>query len=232
MQRRTIVKTARLAIGWMLSMSWCGASHIAWARDDFQSWNSLELVKQLDAQWEIFLLPEIRIRDDASQLFYHEYRQGVRWKPSQHLQVGLNYLFVRNASSGTPREEHTGELDVTPKTTAGPFQLSLRGRVALRSVQGSAGEEEWQFRVMPKIAMPTRLIGHALTPYVADDLFYDGTRKAWNQNRVFLGVSVPVGQKHGVAVSVDVYYMLQSQLGKRHDWNSNHILGTKLSVRF
>ena len=215
-------------MGWML----CGHAQTCQANDDFQSWNTLELVKSLDSTWEIFFLPEIRIRDNASQLFYHEYRQGVRWKPSKHLQAGLNYLFARNSSSGKPREEHTGELDVTPKTTLGPLQLSLRGRLALRAIQGSSGEQEWQFRLMPKLAYPTRVAGRTLTLYIADDLFYDYTRAAWNQNRVFLGVSAPVGKRCGAEMTVDVYYMLQSQLGKRHDWSSNHILGTKLSVRF
>ena len=219
---------------WVWVMGWllCGHAQTCRANDDFQSWNTLELVKSLDSTWEIFVLPEIRIRDNASQLFYHEYRQGIRWKPSQHLQLGLHYLFVRNSSSGKPREEHTGELDVTPKATVGPLQLSLRGRLALRTIQGSAGEQEWQFRLMPKVAIPTRLAGHAFTPYVADDLFYDYTRAAWNQNRFFLGASTPLGTYRGATVSVDVYYMLQSQLGRRHDWNSNHILGTKLSMRF
>ncbi|MBI3010888.1 MAG: hypothetical protein HYY58_00125 [Candidatus Omnitrophica bacterium] len=85
---------------------------------------------------------------------------------------------------------------------------------------------------MPKLAYPTRFAGHKITPYAADDLFYDYTRDAWNQNRLFLGVAVPMGKALGAEVAVDVYYMLQSQLGKRHDWSSNHIVGTKLSMKF
>ena len=189
------------------------------------------MTKRLGTQWEVFFRPEVRIRDDASELFYHEYRQGVRWKQSKHLQVGLNYLFVRNESSGKPREEHTGELDMTPKTTCGPLDLSMRGRVALRTIQGSSEEQEWQLRVMPKIAYPTQWIDRKMTPYVADDLFYDDTRDAWNQNRLFVGVSVPLGRSWGADVGVDIYYMLQHQLGAQ-DWNSNHILGTKLDIRF
>ena len=213
--------------GWMA----LGQPPAAWARDDFQSWNTLELSKRLDEAWELFCLPQIRIRDDAGELFYHEYRQGVRWKPSNFLQVGLNYLFARNESSGKPLEEHTGELDVTPKATVKGFNLSVRGRLALRTIQRSAGEQEWQLRVMPKIAHSISLGGRKITPYVADDLFYEYTRDAWNQNRLFLGVSVPLGHLTGAAVAVDVHYMLQSQLGAQ-DWNSNHVLGTQLSVQF
>lgn len=204
-----------------------------WAKDDFQTWHGAEIVKRFGSAWEVAFLPEIRIRDDASQLFYHEYRQGVRWKPSKYLQLGLNYLFVRNESSGKPREEHTGELDMTPKLSLGAFDLSCRGRLAMRTIQGSAGEEEWQLRVMPKIAYRTAIDGHKMTPYVANDLFYDDTRTAWNQSRLYLGVSVPLGTSAGAEISVDAYYMLQSQLGsQRRDWSSNHVVGTKWGVRF
>lgn len=230
--RRMMSRRARwLWAGLVLGFTLLGRVSVSWARDDFQSWNTLEISKRFGSQWELFFLPELRIRHDASQLFYHEYRQGVRWKPSKYLQVGLNYLFARNASSGKTREEHTGELDVTPKMTIGSLDGSLRVRVALRTIQGSSGEQEWQVRLMPKLAYPTQLAGHKVTLYVADDLFYDYTRDAWNQNRVFLGVSTPLGKAHGVEVLVDVYYMVQSQLGARRDWSSNHILGTKLTLR-
>ena len=217
-----------------LAASWLLLSHtpVTWARDDFQSWNTIEISKRVGPQWELFFLPEIRIRDDASELFYHEYRQGIRWKPSKSLQVGLNYLFVRNESSGKPREEHTGELDVTPKVTVAQLNLSVRGRLAFRTIQGSSREQEWQLRLMPKMAYSIHLVGRTMTPYIADDVFYDYTRDAWNQNRVFLGVTVPWGKSLGAEVSTDCYYMLQSQLGSRRDWSSNHILGTKLSVKF
>jgi len=224
------------ARGWWVGLL-CGAllvsqAAIGQAQDDVQTWHSCEVSKRFGATWELFAVPEIRIRDDASTLFYHEYRQGVRWKSSTHLQLGLNYLFVRNESSGKPREEHTGELDITPQATVGPLQASLRGRFALKTIQGSAGEQEWELRVMPKIAYPTQLFGHAVTPYVADDLFYNYTRDAWNQNRLFLGAAIPLGKVHGAGVGLDIYYMLQSQLGQRRDWNSHHIVGTKWHVRF
>ena len=203
------------------------------AGDDFQYWNTLEIVKRLTPKWDLFFRPEMRMRDDASDLFYHEYRQGVRYRPSKDLEIGLNYLFVRNQSTtGKITEEHTGELDVTPKARLGPFDLSLRGRIALRTIEHSAGEQEYQIRLMPRISTPTQIVGHKVTLYIADDLFYDTTRDAWNQNRVFVGLVVPLLDSNGVRVSSDFYYMHQAVLGKRHDWSSNHILGIKLNVQF
>lgn len=207
-------------------------AQVGWTRDDFQSWNAVEITKRLGPRWEVFFAPEIRLRNDASELFYHEYRQGVRWKPLKHLQVGMNYLFVRNESSGKPLEEHAAELDVTPQANVGLLKILMRGRLELRTVQGSAGEQEWRVRLMPKVVYPVSLGGHRLSVFASDDVFYDDTADAWNQNRLSLSVSLPLRQARGVEASLDVYYMLQSQRSPRHDWNSNHILGTKLGVKF
>ncbi len=209
-----------------------GQAQTGWAGDDFQVWETLELKKRVGNAWELFFLPEVRIRDDASDLFYHEYRQGVRFKPSKHLTLGLNHLFVRNESSGKPRDEQTGELDVTPRAVVGPLELSLRGRVALRTIQGSAAEQEFQIRLMPKIAYPTQWAGRKVSPYLANDSFYDYPTDAWNQQRTYLGVVIPLKEWKGVASSIDLYYMAQSQRSARKDWSTNHVLGTKLIVRF
>lgn len=225
--RRALWVTAALALAWFP-----GARPAA-AGDDFQTWHTVELRKGLTSKWEVFFLPEIRIRDDSSELFYRESRQGVRFSPSKHLTLGLQYLFVRSENAaGKHRDEHTGEIDVTPKATLGPLQLSLRWRLALRTIQGSSGEQEYQMRFMPKAAWPTRLGNWKLTPYVADDLFYDYTRDAFNQNRFFLGISLPLKEFHGAKNFLDLYYMLQHQLGSTRDWSSNHVLGSKLTIQF
>ena len=205
----------------------------AWAGDDVQSWVATELVKRVTKTVDLFFRPEIRIRDDIGELFYHEFRQGVRWAATPHWGIALNYLFARNTPSDKLRDEHTGELDITPKGRWGPFDVSARGRVALRQIQGSAGEQEWQWRIMPRLAYPTTLAGRVITPYVADDLFYDYTRKAFNQNRFFLGVGIPLAAPRGTTLKADLYYMLQSQLGSvRHDWSENHVVGAALTARF
>ena len=224
-------KAVGVGLAVVCGILWQGA--IGWAGDDFQTWHALEVTKRLGKSFEAFFRPEVRIRDNSGELFYHEYRQGLRWKQSEHLEIGLNYLFVRSEnSSGKHRDEHTGELDVTPKTKLGPWDLSLRGRLALRTIEGSAGEQEYVVRLMPKVAYPTSILGHKVTPYVADDLFYDYTRDAFNQNRLFVGVSFPLAKPKGVGIGLDLFYMFQSQLGViRHDWSSNHILGSKINVK-
>lgn len=177
-------------------------------------------------------MPEIRIRDDAGDYFYHDFRQCIRFKPSKDLTIGMNYLFARNGSSGKPRDEHSAELEATPRVNVGPLELSMRGRVSLRTIERSAGEQEFQLRLLPKIAYPTQCAGHKVTPYIGNDFFYDFTAEAWNQHRTFLGVVIPLGEWKGITTSIDMYYMIQSQRSARKDWNTNHIVGSKLGIQF
>lgn len=195
-------------------------------------WNTWEVSKSLNASWDIFTHATTRTRDDASELFYHEYRQGVRWKADEHLLLGVNYLFVRDESSGKPLEEHRGELDMTPRTTVGDLKLSLRGRMALRTIQGSAGEEEWRFRLKPLVAYPLNITGRAVMASLGTDVFYDDTKHAWNQNRLSIGMGLPVGRVIGSQVNVGLYYMLQHKRSSAGDWGSNHVLGSKLSIKY
>ena len=198
---------------------------------DFQVWSTFQITKQLGPEWEIFFLPEVRMRENASELFYNEFRQGVRRHQSKNLTLGLNYLYARNQSSGKPLQEHTGELDVTPKIDLGPFVFSLRGRLARRALEGKP-KSQWQIRFRPKLAYPIQVPGRTITSYIADDLYYDFTQDAWNQNRLFLGAIVPLGKSTEIKVNIELFYMLQSLRRARNIWSNNSILGTKLSVRF
>ena len=205
---------------------------IGWAKDDFQYWSGYEFAKELGSQFELFYAPEFRVRENASEVFYHEHKQGARWKPSKYFEFGLNYLFARNKpAKGSPRWEHRGELEATPKISFGRWNLSVRGRTELRQVQGSSGEWEWRFRLRPKIAYKLNLRRYTITPYISDEIFYDVERDAWNQNRAVAGVVFPLGKLKWVQPSIDFYYMLQHNRSIRDDWNQNHIFGTKFTLR-
>lgn len=220
-------------VGLLAALCALAAAAPVFAKDDFQYWNTVEITKRLNPKWEVFVRPEMRMEDGATHLFYHEYRQGVRRDVFPHLQVGVNYLFARNETAGgKTKDEHAGEIDVTPKWKWGPVNVSVRGRAEMRQIQGNAGEIEYRVRLSPKAAYPMTFRGHKVIPYAAIDLFYDYTRKAWNQHRDFLGVVIPFWETKKSSLSSDFYYMHQNLLGARRDRSSNHILGTRLIVQF
>ncbi|MBI3999353.1 MAG: DUF2490 domain-containing protein [Candidatus Omnitrophica bacterium] len=218
--------------GLLVGLFFLQRAFVVYAKDDFQYWSKYEISKEIGEYFEVFYEPEFRLRDDAGDFFYHEHRQGLKWKPLRYLSFSFNYLFARNqGKKGQPQWEHRGELDVTPKITLGHWNFSVRERAELRQVQGSSGEGEWRFRIRPAISHKTELFGYQFQPYLTNDLFYDLERDAWNQNRASVGIIFPLGRWKVAQPSVDFYYMLQSQRSVRDDWSSNHIFGTKFSVK-
>lgn len=204
------------------------------AEDDFQYWSKYELSKTLGPEYEIFYNPEIRFRDDASDFFYHEHRIGLRFKQLDNLGVGLHYLFGRTEPAKGPWEnENRAELDLTPKWKCGKYNLSVRGRGELRHIEGSSGNPlEWRFRLKPQIAWNGELFGYPVKPYIADDFFYDAEKSAWNQNRVYFGVGIPMNDWYGASTSLGIYYIFKSNRDSTGDWSSSSVLGSKITLKF
>ena len=204
------------------------------AGDDFQYWSKYEISKTLGPEYEVFYSPEIRFRDDASDFFYHEHRVGLRFKQFDNLGVELHYLFGRTEPAKGPwKNENRAELDLTPKWKWGEYTLSVRGRAELRHIEGSTGDPlEWRFRFKPQIAWNGELFGHPVKPYIANDIFYDTEKDAWNQNRVYVGLGIPLGDWHGASTSLGVYYIFKSNRNSTGDWSSSSILGSKIALKF
>ena len=204
------------------------------ASDDVRYWSAYDLSTGLNQDVDIFYNPSFRIRDDISDFFYHEHRVGLRFKQFENLGMGLHYLVGRNEPTQGPwSTENRGEMALTPKWKWGDYHLSVRGRAELRHKEGSSGDPlEWRSRLNPTLATMMELFGQTIKPYLADDVFYDAETDAWNQNRLSVGTSIPMGEWDGASVNITVYYMLQSKRDAEGDWSSNSILGTKLGARF
>lgn len=203
------------------------------ANDEFQYWSGYELAKELGPKFELFYNPEFRTRDDARGVYSHFHRQGIRWKPSKYLQTGFHYFISRTRPlrRGQPRYENRLELDFVPKYGFKSWNFSFRGRTEFRQVQGNAGEWEWRFRFRPQIVYNAKIAGHNIKPYVSNEIFYDVERDAWNQNRMTIGLGIPIGRWKRIGAHLDVYYLMQNSRSVRDDWNSNQILGTKISFK-
>ena len=200
--------------------------------EDWQSWNGLKISRQLRPELSVFYQPQVRWRDHADDFYYHEHRLGFRRKECKHFSWGLNYLYGRSqsAASGNWLDEHRGELDFVPRTVLGPFILSFRGRLELRSLQSKPGDV-WRGRIMPKLAYPLKFGEHAFTPYLAHDWFYDFENDFWNQNRLYAGSVFPLGRIKDASLKLNLFYMLQSQRKTGGDWGSKHILGSSLAIQ-
>jgi hypothetical protein len=211
-----------------------GTAPNGFAEDDLEYWSEYKFSVPLASGDEVFYNPQFRIRDDISDFFYHEHRLGYSYKQWKNLGVGVHYLFGRTEPSKGPwKNENRAELDLTPKWSWGDYNFSVRGRAELRHIEGSSGDPlEWRFRLKPGISTEMEVLGHTIYPYITDDVFYDAEKGVWNQNRVYVGFSAPLGKICGKSLTGDVYYLFKSNRSTAGDWSSTSVIGTKLGVKF
>lgn len=195
------------------------------ARDDWQHWNAYSFNYKLSDRVKFVLNPSLRLRDDISQLFYWQSRQGFSFKLNDNIDLALHYLYADNKSTkGKWTEEHRVEVQPTLKWKSATFNFSDRNRLEYRSV---GGKEKWRYRNRIKIARPTEIMRFSSTPFVSNEFFYDFKKEEYNQNRAAVGLYRKITDK----VGIEIYYMVRSdKTGK--DWSDVHILGTTLKYSF
>jgi len=67
------------------------------------------------------------------------------------------------------------------------------------------GVYSWRYRNRFRLERDLRLAGHAITPFVSAEAFYDSAPAAWNRFRFQAGTVVPLGTH----VEVESYYARQ-----------------------
>ena len=134
------------------------------------------------------------------------------------LEKTLNVLLIED----NPGDARLLQEALNDRSGASAFEIQWVQTLAEGLDRISANHVE---AVLLHLSLPD---SHDLPPMWPTTCFMTLLQDAWNQNRVFLGTSVPLGQTLGGEVSLDVYYMLQSNRNTEDDRSSNHILGTKL----
>jgi len=77
------------------------------------------------------------------------------------------------------------------------------------------------------LKVPLKLKSFAFAPYVADEIFYNLDEAELTRNRLYGGIQL----KFTNFISGDIFYLLQST-EKNNDWDSLHVVGTKLKFSF
>ncbi len=66
-----------------------------------------------------------------------------------------------------------------------------------------------------------------ITPFIAEEIFYDTVPNKINQNRFSIGFSKPLSKN----TELQIFYLLKSKRAGR-DWNEVNVLGTTLGISF
>ena len=154
----------------------------------------------------------------------------------EQLGVGFNFFLnkyfslspaYRYIKGQPPGRFHTKEdrffLDLTGRLPLGEaFVLSDRNRGEFRRINGI---DSGRYRNRLQIERSFKINKHKVTPYLADEVFYNGLFHSWNRNRIYAGVRVPIAKRLGV----DGYFLEQNDSHDR-PFTRRHVIG--LSLRF
>ena len=193
---------------------------------DVQFWNSNGVVGKLSERWQIQVDEEFRFGKDMEELYYYHTDAGFVFKVSSKFTLGLNYRHVTNLIGDNKWEvEHRPHINGTFKWSWGGINFSNRGRFELRIRPDR--DNQWRFRDKLSMAVPFQFDSIKLSPYIADEPYYDFDAEEWNRNRIYGGVNV-LFMKH---FETELYYMLQSSKSK-DKWSDINVSGLKLKYRF
>jgi len=201
----------------------CSTVKFSYAEQDAELWNSVAIKFKLNDKTSLIIEPKFQSRDDASDFYYWESVQGLKYKLHKNVDVGLFYLYAdKQSTGGVWTKENRGRAEVTLKETFGSFKISDRNRYEYRVVGGS---EKTRYRNRIQIARPLEFKGHKLTPYVSNEFFYDNKDHAYNQNRATFGINKKIND----TLTAGAYFLLQTTRSGGGDWGQTNVFGTKMS---
>ncbi len=193
-------------------------------REDFQSWNDVQLTAPVTEQVEFFLSGTLRFGKNLTR--YNEGRLGggFVFKPRKDLSFSASYanITARNSSGVFKRENRLVFYGRYRFPTKG-FGLSHRSQYEYRM---RSPKNSWRYR--PSLTfekeIPDDLIPKAKF-FVTEEIFYDSARGKFSRNRFSIGINKTLTKNF----SVDFYYLRQNDgFSRPGDLN---VIGTSWKIK-
>lgn len=147
-------------------------------------------------------------------------RLGPTWELTPYLSLGFNVVPGMEQNNGVFNQQFRLEAEPALHWEGGGLAFNNRSRLERRwAQQGNL----WRVRNQMRVS----LIGlnWDWTPYLSNELFYDLTHQAFNQDRALVGFSHPLAE----GIRLDVSYLLRFRLTDT-GWDRDHALSLTYSV--
>jgi hypothetical protein len=107
---------------------------------------------------------------------------------------GLDELANRPGAFTDSYDEHQFRVDGTFTFSLGTFEMQARN-MYVRRVRPAPADDSNRYRGRIGIVRPVAVKGRTWRPYASYESFYDHHTGGWNKDRVWTGVTVPVGKQ-------------------------------------
>ena len=195
---------------------------------DFQSWSSIGASFDINKDWKCTFEEELRLGDDAGELYYHHSDLGFVYKSlADWIDLGFNYrqVFARGDSESEWTQENRPHLNITFKGQLFDLDVSNRARFEYRDREDK--KDLWRYRNKVTVKLPFEFTELKLQPYVADEVFFNLDGDGFKTNRVYSGFSFQLSE----SIKCNVFYLWQSS-ESGDDWKDANVLGTQLKFNF
>ncbi len=196
------------------------------ANTDLEYWGHYNLDIKLTDRTAFRLSPQLRLRDDAGDLYHWESAQGFHHKLNSFASVGLYHLFVRIENTrGDWQSENRLRGDLSLATTVLGIKITDRSRYEYRFV---GNDDRRRYRNRLQFARAVTIGDQTITPFISGELFYDLDKHENDQNRLVVGVS----RKITDTIKASLYYLHVSKKGRRNDWDGTDVIGTMVNFSY
>jgi hypothetical protein len=187
---------------------------------------------QQDSKWLYFIEQHFRFfnPDNFYDQFVSRMALGYQLTPRVSLWQGYDFAPTYIAADNTIKTEQRSwqqlTWDLTKSTNA---KISLRSRLEQRYFQGNS---QWSMRLRERfyVSFPKALF-NKYTPIIFDEIFFNLNNTPWtnndfvNQNRVFIGIGIPVFKNSQLAVGYLNQWVLTN-----NNHRINHLLSLSLNI--
>ncbi len=200
----------------VLSGSLFGQSRPSPTDDDNQFWGGMQMGLPLRKKIDLVLSGSVRQGRDFSHLVQEQGGAAVMFKWGQFMSVSPTYQFLATQ----PYPQIHGRENRLSLNVAFSHRWERATIIDINLI-----EERWRrllgnsnrYRNRLQLEWPMKLVDFQFRGFVANEIFYDWSVRAWNRNRFFAGISRSLNTK----LTLDLFYMKQ---------NARHLLPRDLNV--
>ncbi len=194
------------------------------ASDDWQYWNQLAFKHEFNDKVALDIASEQKWQDDAEDFFLYNVFIVPTAKLTEDVSLGAGYRRERREEDDSWTTENRLLFPLTVGWTVKAWLLQLRTQLEYRDLEDD--QDRWRIRERILLKRPIQVGDLTMTPFISGEVFYDFTVEQVNQNRIAVGLSLPLRKD----TTWTVFYMNRAE--RCDDWSTANVLGTEVAFKF